>query len=149
MGAEKYGTNTIRSFFEPSCDAYQAVPNAEPGTTAFGAKSILANKASIIMRQSLTTDSPYPLSFFKNITNQPIFADGKTCDQQIRLFNTRLTTSPFKIDTVKGSVSAKIPPFDGKQQWNNVYGIRLATAFIENNYLPCEQFRGYDGAHIE
>jgi len=42
-------------------------------------------------------------------------------------------------------VKATLPPFCGPQEWNDVYGIRLDTAFIENNYLPCENFKGYSG----
>ena len=85
----------------------------------------------------------YPLRFFKNVTNQPTFADGKTCDNMIRLFNTSVTTS---IETVRGSVRATIPPFKKEKVWEGVEGIRLDSAFIENNYLPCEGFKGYGGS---
>jgi hypothetical protein len=30
-----------------------------------------------------------------------------------------------------------------------VYGLRFDSAFIENNYLPCESFRGYSGSPVE
>ena len=91
-------------------------------------------------RQSTGEEWTFPLEFFKNVTNQPIFADGKTCDNMVRLFNTSVTTS---IETVIGTVRAKIPPFSEEKVWQGVQGIRLDSAFIENNYLPCESFRGY------
>lgn len=143
-GAMDYGTVTYPSSFEPSCDAYRSVPNSkEPGTTYFKAISNDAGAASIATLFSSTAQDPFPLSFFKNFTNQPTFADGKTCDNLIRLFNTSVSTAPNKIETVKGTVRAKIFPFKKEHEWRNVYGIRLDSAFIENNYLPCENFRGY------
>ncbi|KAF1850240.1 uncharacterized protein K460DRAFT_270494 [Cucurbitaria berberidis CBS 394.84] len=143
-GAMDYGTNTFPASFEPSCDAYRAVPDAkQPGTTSFSAKSADADAASITTLFSSIPELPYPLALFKNVTNQPTFADGKTCDNMIRLFNTSVTTTPNRIETVKGTVRAKIHPFDSEQEWRNVYGLRMDTAFIENNYLPCENFRGY------
>lgn len=143
-GAADYGTNTFPATFDPACDAYKAVPDAkEPGTTSFDAKSIKAGDACIDTRFSLTAEAMYPLDFFVNITNQVMFADGKSCDNMIRLFNTSLTTSPNTVENVKGTVRAKILPFDTEHVWEDVRGIRLDTAFIENNYLPCENFRGY------
>jgi hypothetical protein len=142
-GAADYGTKTYPSSFEPPCDAYSAVPDAkEPGTTSFSAKSLNAS-ASVDTQFSLTTEEVYPLNFFVNVTNQVIFANGSTCDNMIRLFNTSLTTSPNTIETVKGTVKAKVFPFETEQEWECSHGIRLNTAFIENNYLPCENFRNY------
>jgi hypothetical protein len=111
----------------------------------FSAKSSGNRTASVNTLFTGTPDSPFPLSFFKNVTNQVTFADGKTCDNMIRLFNTSLTTAPNRIESVKGTVRARIPPFAEDQEWNDVYGVRMDTAFIENNYLPCEDFRGYSG----
>ena len=143
-GAADYGTKTFPSSFEPACDAYSAVPDAkEPGTTSFSATSSDAGAASVDTQFSITTEEVYPIGFFMNVTNQVTFADGKTCDNMIRLFNTSLTTSPNTIETVKGTVKAKIFPFESEQEWECSYGIRLDTAFIENNYLPCENFRNY------
>ncbi|KAF2123943.1 hypothetical protein P153DRAFT_379885 [Dothidotthia symphoricarpi CBS 119687] len=144
-GAVAYGTNTFPATFDPSCDAYRAVPNAAAGTTSFSAKSVISGQASASSVFSPTTLEMYPLAFYKNVTNQPMFADGKTCDNMVRLFNTSVTTAPNKIENVKGTVKVKLPPLTSEREWTNVYGIRLDTAFIENNYLPCENFRGYSG----
>ncbi|KAL6153991.1 hypothetical protein ACJQWK_01998 [Exserohilum turcicum] len=148
-GSADYGTHTFPATFDSACNAYSGVPDAKrPGTTtSSSAKSTDATTsnttAALATLFSATTKKPYPISFFANVTNQVIFADAKSCDNQIRLFNTSLSTAPNKIEFVRGSVRAKFWPFDTEHVWNNVYGVRLATAFIENNYLPCENFRGY------
>lgn len=140
-GAGDYGIDVFPAAFEPGCDAYRATSN--PGETEFAATSE-SGKASIetvfAPSQSEGKEWTYPLEFFKNVTNQPIFADGKTCDNMIRLFNTSVTTH---IEPVVGTVRAQIPPFSVEKVWEGVEGIRLDSAFIENNYLPCESFRGY------
>lgn len=137
-GAQDYGTNTFPAAFEPQCDAYRGVEGM-PGATAFNARS--EDGAAFVDTLLETTQQEVPgLEFFRNVTNQPTFADGKTCDNMIRLFNTSVTTS---IESVKGSVRAKIPPFKDEKVWDGAEGIRLDSAFIENNYLPCENFRGY------
>jgi hypothetical protein len=145
-GAMDYGTNTFPSVFDPPCDAYRSVSSSkDQSTTYFSAKSSETGAASLSTLFSITVEVPFPIAFFKNVTNQPTFADGKTCDNMIRLFNTSLTTAPNQIETIKGTVKARISPFVGEHEWENVYGVRMDTAFIENNYLPCEDFRGYSG----
>ncbi|KAF1912191.1 hypothetical protein BDU57DRAFT_459730 [Ampelomyces quisqualis] len=134
-GAMDYGTTVFPSIFDPPCDAYRIDSN-DDRTTVFSAKS---SDASVITQFSLA-DQVYPLQFFKNVTNQPTFADGRSCDNMIRLFDTGVTVA---IDSVKGSVQARIPPFEKQVQWDEAYGVRLDSAFIENNYMPCEAFRRY------
>lgn len=140
-GAQDYGTRAFPASFSPPCDAYAAVPGA-PGTTTFEARSE-DGTAAVSTRFERSKGSVYDLRFFANVTNQPTFADGRTCDNMIRLFNTSVTTS---IETVKGSVRAKIPPFEREEVWEGVEGIRMDSAFIENNYLSCEALRGYGEA---
>ncbi|KAF2472441.1 uncharacterized protein BDR25DRAFT_302628 [Lindgomyces ingoldianus] len=145
-GAMDYGTITFPATFEPGCDAYRSVPNSKrPETTYFSARSLEPGAASLSTLFSSTKDEIFPLEFFKNFTNQPTFADGKTCDNMIRLFNTSVSTAPNAIQPVKGTVRAHLAPFTSEQEWTNVYGLRLDSAFIENNYLSCESFRGYSG----
>ncbi|KAF2849572.1 hypothetical protein T440DRAFT_130179 [Plenodomus tracheiphilus IPT5] len=140
-GAADYGTNVYPATFKPECDAYAA--SSIPGITTFSSKSVAVGNASFAIQFAKMNEEVYPLSYFKNVTNQPMFADGKTCDNMIRLFNTSVTTSPNRIDQVIGSVQANIAPLKGVMSWNGVYGLRLDTAFVENNYLPCESLRGY------
>ena len=137
-GAQDYGTNTFASAFDPQCDAYRSV-EGQPGASAFNARGENGT-AFVDTLFEKTERMVFGLEFFRNVTNQPTFADGKTCDNMIRLFNTSVTTS---IESVKGSVRAKLPPFKGEEIWDGAEGIRLDSAFIENNYLPCENFRGY------
>jgi hypothetical protein len=61
------------------------------------------------------------------------------------LFDTSVTTG---IESVRGSVKATMAPFEGEMAWSDVYGVRLDSAFVENNYLACEGFRGYSGREL-
>ena len=142
-GARDYGTNTFSASFDPPCDAYRNVHGKLAGTTSFSAQSTDTDTAFLSTEFAPVEGWKYPLRFFKNVTSQPTFADGKTCDNMIRLFNTSITAS---IETVRGSVRATIPPFKEEKVWEGVEGIRLDSAFIENNYLPCEEFKGYGGS---
>ncbi|KAF2641080.1 hypothetical protein P280DRAFT_399159 [Massarina eburnea CBS 473.64] len=142
-GAGAYGTNTFPASFEPGCDAYRSVPNSKKsGTTYFSARS-LESSESLSTLFSTTEEEMFPLSFFKNFTNQPTFADGKTCDNMIRLFNTTVSAQGKGVERVKGTVRANIHPFSKEHEWRGIHGLRLDSAFIENNYLSCESFRGY------
>ncbi|KAL6709864.1 hypothetical protein ACN47E_000649 [Coniothyrium glycines] len=143
-GAANYGIKVYPATFDPVCDAYRAVPDAQQaGTTFAGAKSVLDGVASLATTFATTDEPMFSLNFFKNVTNQVVFSDGKVCDNMIRLFDTNVTTSPNRIDSVVGSVKINMFPFAKEQEWQAVHGLRLDTAFIENNYLPCENFRGY------
>lgn len=126
-----------------------------------------------LLSSSFETGSPYPLDIFKNITNQPTFAKpGGTCDNMIRFFDTAMSRGKFEPVPVKGRVGAvNMFPFVGEDldsdshsgpsgsdspddagrlrkrewEWTDVYGVQVATPFIENNYLDCEAMRGYEG----
>jgi hypothetical protein len=90
--------------------------------------------------------NPYPLSVFMNVTNQPTFANGSSCDNMIRLFNSTMTRGQFAPPAVRGTVRARAWPFDQRREWTEVYGVQVATPFIENNYLDCRALRGYEGS---
>jgi len=143
QGAQAYGHTVFESAFNPPCDAYRATSDA---TTSFCATASAAHIDTSFA--SLTAPAPqFDLPFFKNVSNQVMFADAKSCDNMVRLFNTSLSTAPYGIESVRGSVKAQVPGlFEKEQVWDGVEGIRFASAFIENNYLPCEGFRGYGGA---
>ncbi len=96
-------------------------------------------------RQRASSVNPYPLEVFKNITNQPTFANGSTCDNMIRLFNTSMSTGAYEPKVVRGKVRAIAGPFQGENLWKDVYGVQIATPFIENNYLDCSTMKGYQG----
>lgn len=121
-----------------------------------------------LLSSSFGLGSPYTLDFLKNITNQPTFAKpGGTCDNMIRFFDTSMSRGKFAPVPVRGRVRAvNMFPFvedkldldlagldsddaGSKRQreweWADVYGMQVATPFIENNYLDCEAMRGYEG----
>ncbi|KAB5575431.1 hypothetical protein GE09DRAFT_955372 [Coniochaeta sp. 2T2.1] len=151
QGSAAYGTVVSPATFRPACDAYDALPN---GATFFGARSIDNGDAYAELEVSAIPDSvtgPYTIEMFRNITNQPTFANGSTCDQMIRLFGTSMSRGAYEPVLVKGRVRVKgLAPLDGeKEVWDGVYGVQVATPFVENNYLDCSGLRGYDGAELE
>ncbi|KAK4173811.1 hypothetical protein QBC36DRAFT_193773 [Triangularia setosa] len=144
-GSRAYGTIVSPAEYEPLCDAYEALPN---GVMHFKGSSV--NSAEFIeleMRRLPLNLSPYPMELFKNITNQPTFANGTSCDNMIRLFNTTMSTGEYAPRAVRGSVKAKTNAlFKGaEKEWTEIYGVQVATPFIENNYLDCKTMRGYEG----
>ncbi|KAK2048597.1 hypothetical protein LZ31DRAFT_591563 [Colletotrichum somersetense] len=136
-GSEAYGTDVHAATFTPECDAYAALPE---GGNSFNA-SAGATYMSLEMKSSCS--SPYTLGMFDAIINQPIFANGTQCDQQIRFFNTTLTQGAYAPVPVRGTVKSNLGPFQTDAAFADVAGFQVATAFIENNYLPCNMFRGY------
>ncbi|KAF2802523.1 uncharacterized protein BDZ99DRAFT_551387 [Mytilinidion resinicola] len=148
-GTVAYGTLVHPATFEPTCDAYAPAPEREgAGATTFGAASVLPGAAgikSLFKPLGDGTESPYSEAFWRNVTNQPSFANGLTCDEMVRYFNTSVSTGENAPVPVRGRVEAKLQTFKGGKVWKGVYGIRLDTSFVENNYLSCESLRGYGG----
>ncbi|KIH87932.1 hypothetical protein SPBR_05116 [Sporothrix brasiliensis 5110] len=153
-GSRAYGTLVSPSeSFDPPCDAYRWLGHYG-GTTNF--KAYARNSTSIRLSFYHTYYSPpaLPLDLFRNMTNQPSFANGTACDNQIRLFNTAhffgTGNTNLAAHPVRGSVtSANFAPLNGMHTWGgNVHGWQLATPFIENNYLDCDDFKGYDGVDL-
>ncbi|CAM1508246.1 Fc.00g050940.m01.CDS01 [Cosmosporella sp. VM-42] len=139
QGSQAYGTVVHAGTFSPQCDAYNG--RHEP---YFKAKSVAPSK---FMSLDFSSQKQYPvttqvLDYFKNVTNQPSFADGKTCDQMIRFFNTSVTEAPYAPVAVKGGVRSNIGPFHGFKPFDGLRGIQVATAFIERNYLECSTLKG-------
>jgi hypothetical protein len=143
-GSRAYGTPTYPATFDPPCDAYGTRPN---GVGYFHAKS--TDAAAIYVDVVTRPDkrrchAHYPLELFKNVTNQPIFGNGTTCDKQIRLFNTSLSASPYEPRAVQAKVSTNMPPLS-QDGLGNVFGWQVDTAFIEFNALDCQSLKGYSG----
>ncbi|GKT40989.1 uncharacterized protein ColSpa_01170 [Colletotrichum spaethianum] len=141
-GSEAYGTEVHAATFAPECNAYEAL--SQGGTYFNGTAG--ANYISLEMKKSSCGSQhvPYTLAMFDTIINQPIFANGSACDQQIRLFNTTVTKGAFEPVPVRGTVKSNLGPFKTDTSFPDVAGFQAATPFIENNYLPCEMFRGYN-----
>jgi len=145
-GSRAYGTIVSPAEYEPVCDAYQRLPN---GATYFKGYSLSSPEFVELEMARLATPSltPYPLELFKNITNQPTFANATSCDNMIRLFNTTMSLGEHAPKPVLGRVRARAFPFGNAPatEWADVYGVQVATPFIENNYLDCHSMRGYSG----
>ncbi len=147
-GSRMYGATAEPSTFDPPCDAFARRPS---GASYF--RAVSANNSAIFAELEFSPlaaaqRNPYPLDFYRNMTNQPSFGNGSTCDNQIRLFNTSLSQGRFAPVPVVGKVVADLPPFRGRQGLGDVHGFEVATPFIENNFLACESLRGYGGVDL-
>ncbi|KAI0024561.1 hypothetical protein F4780DRAFT_775938 [Xylariomycetidae sp. FL0641] len=136
-GTRGYGIDVYGAAFAPVCNAYAAVPGA-PATAAVRAHSVDGNTTTERFMDLESTrmsgePPPYPWSFVRNITNQVTFADPAVgCDPYRRLFNTSLTTGADHAPVpVVGSVRAALEPFAEGRAWEDVYGWRFASMFLE------------------
>ena len=82
------------------------------------------------------------LNSYVNVTNQPTFGNGDSCDSQVGIYNTTLSTGQTG---VKGNVTVATPYLPSSSTFMNVYGLRTDIAFIESNNVPCENLKGYSG----
>lgn len=89
----------------------------------------------------------FPLAFYKNVTNQPWFGDNQSiCDNMKRYWNTSLSKGKDnKPRNVRSVIKLSPPLIPEVTLWKGVAGIQATTAFLENNFLPCEQLKGYSG----
>ncbi|KAF6808881.1 hypothetical protein CSOJ01_07243 [Colletotrichum sojae] len=140
-GSQAYGTVVHAASFEPKCDAYKSLPN---GGTSFNSSAPGKYLSLEMQRAPAEQPIPYTLAMFDSIVNQPIFANGSVCDQQIRKFDTPLTSGAFEPVPVRGTLKSNLGPLGADTCFPNAMGFQAATPFIENNYLPCEMFRGYN-----
>lgn len=152
-GSRAYGTTVYPATFQPGCDAYTRFAN---GTTTFTGTSSSTDAKTTTVHASLqfspieqdddcgdnNEENPFPVSFYQNITNQPIFGNGTTCDQQIRLFNSTLNQGAFAPVPVKGTIVSNLPPVDASAGVD-VFGILIDTPFIEYNGVDCQSLKGY------
>jgi len=85
---------------------------------------------------------------YVNFTNQPTFGNGLTCDNMLNLWNSSVTTGENAPVGVIGDITIKAPYFpsdSSETTFRGVHGVKVDTAFIETNYLPCESLKGYHG----
>lgn len=142
-GSRDYGTTVSAATFEPSYEAYARMTNssvylsarATDGSGTFARLDFSPLEAGVA--------SPFPTTFYQNITNQPIFANGTKCDNQIRLFNSTLNEGEFAPVPVKGTISSNISPLDVSYGLGGVFGLLIDTPFIEYNNLDCPSLKGY------
>jgi len=145
--AALYGQKTTVITATPPNDPYEYVsPATIPGEIYWEAKDIL-NITTLLSVTFAPLASgglgPYPLSFYQNVTNQPGSVNGVTCDNQLRFFNTVITQGAYVPVGVQGNVTITAPYLPTTTTFKGVYALKLDTAFIENNYVPCKNLAGY------
>lgn len=92
------------------------------------------------------SQSPIPLSFYKNVTNQIMFGNNtRVCDRMMSFWNTSITTGAFEPEAVVGEVLLSPPLVPRRKLWRNVPGLKANRAFLEVNYLGCEGLKGWSG----
>ncbi|KAG9035616.1 hypothetical protein FRB95_011022 [Tulasnella sp. JGI-2019a] len=145
-GVGLYGTNAIVVDFDPPNDPYAYVPASQgpaPGAIYFKATSTLGAHVSAKFVPLGTSKGSYLLSFYQNVTNQPTFGDGVVCDNQLRFFNTRITQGVYAPVAIQGNITIPAQYLPKTTTFTNVLGLKLDTAFVENNYLSCASLKGY------
>ena len=162
-GSRHYGTVVHPAQFDPPCNGYKELPNGASYLEGYsrssgggggggggggedGASTTMTRVALEFERLAIQGENPYPLDFWRNITNQPNFADGSVCGNMKRFFNTELSRGQYEPVFVKGKVqSSGMGPFKGNIEWSDVYGVQLDTPFIEICFLTCDWLEGYSG----
>ncbi|KAL8997217.1 MAG: hypothetical protein Q9188_006382, partial [Gyalolechia gomerana] len=103
-GAEAYGITVIPAFFDPPDAPYTLTPNSKGKVFSFEVYSNTSSSCHNHKNQivaslnfhSSTTISPFPLSFYKNVTNQPMFGNNiNVCDNMLALWNTSTSTGEY------------------------------------------------------
>lgn len=144
-GSRDYGTAVTPTTFEPACDAYSRAANGSysfEGQAADGSGTYAALTFAALAQD---TPNPYPVEFYQNVTNQPIFANGTQCDRQVRLFNSTINQGAFAPVPVQGTIFSNMAPLDASAGFGNVFGMLIDTPFVEFNGLDCQSLKGYSG----
>ena len=144
-GSMGYGTTVYATDFSPGCEAYGRLQNS---STYFSGKATNGSDKYVTLEFSALAQglsSPFPVEFYQNVTNQPIFGNGSLCDKQIRLFNSSINQGDYAPVPVKGTVFSNLEPLDSMEGLGEVFGLLIDTPFIEYNFLGCESLKGYQG----
>lgn len=155
-GIEAYGITTQPAWFDPPDAPYRPKPNFNREEFLFTVFTRVSSPAprrytqqaeALLRFHDTHSISPFPLSFYKNVTNQPLFGNNSDlCDNQISFWNTTISTGPHAPQVVIGGmmVPSDVLP-RRKRFYRGVNGIRAQRAFLENNYRNCEELKGYGG----
>ncbi|POS78829.1 hypothetical protein DHEL01_v202788 [Diaporthe helianthi] len=145
-GSRVYGTIVHPAKFEPPCDAYARLPSGSTyfkGRATDGSDKYASLEFSALCQGDV---NPYPIEVYQNLTNQPIFADGKVCDRMVRLFNTTLSQGQWAPVPVKGTVLSNLEPMgELGEGLGEVFGVLVDTPFIEFVEQDCASLKGYSG----
>lgn len=160
QGSRAYGTNVSAASFDPNCEAYAHASSSPSSPSSSSSSSDSAISFSANATDGSNTfaalhfaplaageSNPFPVSFYQNVTNQPIFANGTQCDNMIRLFNSTLNQGVYAPLPVKGSISSNLAPMMDASLTGltDVFGLLIDTPFIEHNGLDCQSLKGYAG----
>ena len=148
IGTEAYNITAVPATFVPGDAAYTQEPWGGLSFDAYaGLDQMLGNPPSAsVLLQETNSISPLPLSFFKNITNQPMFGgNGLLCDNMIRFWNTTLSEGANAPIGLEGKIKLSPPVVPSKSIFPGVQSLAATTAFIENNYVNCATLKGYAG----
>ena len=85
------------------------------------------------------------ISSYVNVTNQPIFSNGKTRDNQITLLNTTLSTGENAPVGIHGKIRISPPYFyeSNYAVFDFVHGIKVDVAFVERPSKNCSDLKGW------
>ena len=147
-GALAYGEGVLNATFDPPDAPYKSVPGAtQSGEIIYKVYDAVTQKfAAALDYKPCGGKDGYPLALYKNITNQPTFGNNTAvCDNQINFWNTSVTTGKNIPVDILGNVNVGPPLVPKQQTFTDVKGVKATRAFLENNYIPCQQLKGYKG----
>jgi len=140
----QYGADTLVSSFSPPDGAYQHSKGSSPGSISLSASPAFGHGISTTFAPFAAGGlGPFPLAFYQNVTNQPLFGQGNGtyCDNIVRFFGTSIT----KPVGIQGNVTIFAPWFNrtAATTFSGIPGLKLDTAFVENNFKPCAELKGF------
>ncbi|CZR50661.1 uncharacterized protein PAC_00535 [Phialocephala subalpina] len=145
-GANASGSIVPPAIFQPDLEAYAFAPSSTDEIFLSAYTNLSTTQPAVTTAFKLLKQvGPWPVSFFKNVTNQPIFTDGLSCDNQITLFNTSLSIGKNAPVGIRGKISIMAPyfPEEDCEAFDDVYGIKVDIAFIENTGMNCSDLKGW------
>ncbi|KAL8726119.1 MAG: hypothetical protein Q9166_006911 [cf. Caloplaca sp. 2 TL-2023] len=154
QGSEAYGYDVLPGFFDPPDAAYRYAFRRGKNTISAVYTNTSSSRPHRAPKHDLVASTHFhpsstnsiPLSFYKNITNQPMFGNNTAvCDKMISFWNTSVTTGEYVPQTVVGDVLLTPPMVPRAKVWRGVQGVKAQRAFLEVNYLKCESLKGYGG----
>ncbi|KAI4281195.1 MAG: hypothetical protein L6R38_003886 [Xanthoria sp. 2 TBL-2021] len=156
-GSQGYGYTVLPAFFDPPDAPYKFasrkgrnrifnVYEQTPSPPNHHHKSPSSKLIGSTHFRPSIPQSPIPLSFYKNVTNQIMFGNNtRVCDRMTSFWNTSITTGAYEPEAVVGEVLLSPPLVPRRKVWRNVPGLKANRAFLEVNYLSCEGLKGWSG----
>ena len=149
-GTEAYGTPALPATFDPPNAAYKSTsPHSESISFSVypnASETLKQPPAASVRFRPASASHSFPLAFYRNVTNQPIFGNNTVvCDKFIRFWNTTVTKGQYRPVNLQGDVKVSPPLVHEVTTWKNVQGVRATQAFLENNLVPCHNLAHYGG----